>query len=139
MNRWLLAGGVLSAIASLLHLGCIVGGPNWYRFFGAGERIARMAERDWWRPAPITLFIAIVLALWATYALSGAGVLPRLPLLKLGLGVITAIYLLRAFALPWMLTAMPDRSATFLWVSSGVVLVYGLVHLAGLVILLRSD
>jgi hypothetical protein len=139
MNRWLAAGGVLSAIASLLHLGCIVGGPAWYRFFGAGERIARMAERDWWRPAPVTLLIASVLAIWAAYAFSGAGLLPRLPLLKLGLGVITAIYLARAFALPWMLHAMPDRSATFLWVSSASVLVYGLVYLAGLVTLIRSD
>ena len=28
-------------IAALLHVACIVGGPAWYRFFGAGERMAR--------------------------------------------------------------------------------------------------
>ena len=36
-NPWLVAGGILSALAALLHLAVIVGGPVWYRFFGAGE------------------------------------------------------------------------------------------------------
>ena len=33
-----------SAIAALAHLGCIIFGGDWYRFFGAGEQMARMAE-----------------------------------------------------------------------------------------------
>ena len=45
-NPFLIAGGVLSALASLLHIAVIAGGPAWYRFFGAGEGMARMAERD---------------------------------------------------------------------------------------------
>ncbi|MEO5938630.1 MAG: hypothetical protein ABIQ43_06420 [Sphingomonas sp.] len=138
-NRWLLAAGILDGAAALLHLGCILGGPSWYRFFGAGERIARMAERSMWRPVPVTLGIALVLTLWAGAALSGAGVLPRLPLLKTALGIIAAIYLARAFALPWMLSAMSDRGSTFLWVSSAIVLVFGIVHLIGLIGLIRSD
>lgn len=36
-------GSGLSAIAALLHVGIIIGGPSWYRFFGAGERMARAA------------------------------------------------------------------------------------------------
>jgi hypothetical protein len=73
-GRWLVAGGVLSAGASLLHLGCIAGGASWYRFFGAGEKMARMAERGW-RAVPVTVLIAAVLALWSAYAFSAAGVL----------------------------------------------------------------
>ena len=45
MNRWLLLAGTMSGAASLLHLGVILGGPAWYRFFGAGEGMAHMAER----------------------------------------------------------------------------------------------
>ncbi len=131
-NPWLLAGGVLSAVAALLHLGCIFGGPDWYRFFGAGEGMARAAARGSIRPTLITLGIATVLAIWSAYALSGAGVIGRLPLLRLGLVVITAIYLLRAFALPVMLQAMPDRGATFLIWSSVIVFVFGAVHAVGL-------
>ena len=37
---WLIAGAVLSGIAGLLHLAIILGGAPWYRFFGAGERMA---------------------------------------------------------------------------------------------------
>jgi len=37
--------GTLSFIASALHIAIIIGGPSWYRFFGAGESMASMAER----------------------------------------------------------------------------------------------
>jgi hypothetical protein len=40
LNRPLLWGGALSLVAALLHIAIIVGGPAWYRFFGAGEALA---------------------------------------------------------------------------------------------------
>ena len=39
-RSWLIAAGVVGA--ALLHLACIIGGPAWYRFLGAGERMARL-------------------------------------------------------------------------------------------------
>ena len=130
--RWLVAGGALSAAASLLHLACIAGGPAWYRFLGAGEGMARAAERGEWRPALITLFIAGVLAAWSAFAFSGAGLLPRLPLLRTALVAITAVYLLRAFAvIPMALLRPTHFEAFWLW-SSGIVLIYGVVHAVGL-------
>ena len=45
MNPYLLIGGLLSFLASGLHIACIIGGANWLRFFGAGEQLAQMAER----------------------------------------------------------------------------------------------
>ncbi|MGQ4584278.1 hypothetical protein [Lysobacter sp. F60174L2] len=35
---------MLNAIAALLHVGCIIFGASWYRFFGAGERMAQLAS-----------------------------------------------------------------------------------------------
>lgn len=35
-NLWPVAGGGLSAAASLLHPAVIAGGPDGYRYFGAG-------------------------------------------------------------------------------------------------------
>lgn len=70
---WLLVGGWLSVAAALLHIACIFGGPDWYRFFGAGEAMARAAARGDRRPALITLGIAAALLVWAAYAFSGAG------------------------------------------------------------------
>ena len=130
-NLWLTIGGGLSAIAALLHLGCIAGGPAWYRFFGAGEGMARAAARGELRPTLITFFIAGVLAAWAAFAFSGAGLLPRLPLLRPALVAITAVYLLRGLVIVPMLVWRPAMvSAFWLW-SSAIVLGYGVVHLAG--------
>ncbi len=42
-NTPLIIGGYLSFVAALLHISCIFGGPEWYRFFGAGERMATLA------------------------------------------------------------------------------------------------
>jgi hypothetical protein len=132
-NRFLVAAASLSAVAALLHLGCIAFGAPWYRFFGAGERMAQLAIEGSPYPTVITLAITAVLAAWSLYALSGAGIVRRLPLLRTCLCAITAVYLLRGtLALPFM-AQLPGRSTTFWWWSSAICLGIGLVHLAGLV------
>jgi hypothetical protein len=130
-NPWLIAAGLLSAAAALLHLGVIAGGPDWYRFFGAGERMARMAEQGLLRPTLITLGIVAVLAIWAAYAFAGAGLIPRLPLMRTALVAITAIYLLRGLVLAPMFAFWPDRIGAFALWSSLIVLVYGLTYAIG--------
>ena len=135
MNRWLIAAGVLDGVAALLHIGCIFGGPAWYRFFGAGDAMVVMAERGMMKPTLITLAIAAILAIWAVFAFSGADLLPRLPLLRPALIAITAILLARAAALPLPFRVMPDRSPNFLWTSSAIVLAIGIVHAIGVVTL----
>lgn len=128
---WLLVGGWLSVVAALFHIACIFGGPDWYRFFGAGEGMARAAARGELRPALITLGVATVLLIWAAYAFSGAGALPRLPLLRTGLIVITAIYLLRALVFVPLNMARPTHSSEFAIWSSLIVLGYGAVYAIG--------
>lgn len=132
VDGWLVAGGVASGAAAVAHLLCIAGGAAWYRAMGAGERMARAVERGDVAPHLITLVIAAVLVVWAGYALSGAGVIGWLPLLRPALIAITATYLLRAAALPVMLHTMPDRTPTFLVASSAIVLAIGVVHAIGL-------
>jgi hypothetical protein len=116
----------------MLHLACIAGGPSWYRFLGAGEGMARAAERGEPRPALITAGIAIVLAIWACYAFSGAGLIARLPLLRIALPAIACVYLLRGLVLfvPGMLRR-PDLSPAFLVWSSLIVLAIGAIHAIG--------
>ena len=132
-NIPLILGAALSAIAALLHICIIFGGPAWYRFFGAGERMASGAAAGHWYPPIVTLLIACMLAVWAAYALSGAGVLQPLPLLAFVLPAITAVYLLRGLVVVALFVFDRRRLSAF-WVwSSLVCLVYGLVHLLGLV------
>lgn len=130
-NPWLLAGGALSAMASLAHLAVIVGGPRWYAFFGAGKRMVRLAEQGAPSAALITLGIAVVLAIWSAYALSGAGLLPRLPFLRLGLVAISAVYLIRAVVFVPAVIIQTGQAGAFAWVSSAIVLVFGLAYAIG--------
>lgn len=130
-NNWLLAGAGLSGIAALLHLAIIAGGPDWYRFFHAGPRMVALSQRDPLHAAVVAIAIAAVLTLWACYALSGAGVIARLPLLRLGLVTISAIYLLRGLALPYLLVFRPQGIDGF-WVwSSLIVFGFGLTYAIG--------
>ncbi|MBN8758555.1 MAG: hypothetical protein J0I89_35455 [Variovorax sp.] len=132
-NIPLLVGAGLSAIAALLHICIIFSGPAWYRFFGAGERMAAGAAAGHLYPALVTLLIACMLGVWAAYALSGAGVLQPLPLLALALPAITAVYLLRGLVVV-ALFMFDRRRLTAFWVwSSAICLVYGVVHLVGVV------
>jgi hypothetical protein len=133
MNSWLAFGAALSAIAALLHIGIIVGGPAWYRFFGAGERMARAAERGSGKPGFITAGIALVLFGWSAYGLAGAGVIPRLPLLPAALCAITAVYLLRGLVLVPAVVFARGKVTPFLVWSSGICFGFGIVHLVGLV------
>lgn len=130
--------GALSFFASFIHLAIIVGGPSWYRFFGAGEQMASMAENGMYQPILITLFISVMLAALGAYAWSAAGVLPKLPLLKFVLLSATLIYLLRGvlgLVAPFV-SNHPQiaQNSTGFWVWSSIIcLVFGLVHLKGVV------
>ena len=126
----------LSFIAALLHVTIIFGGSDWYRFFGAGEGMAKLAETGSIEPTVITLSIAAILSVWGLYALSGAGVVFKLPLLKLGLWLITAIFFVRGVAgliLPFVTThpAITQNSVNFWLVSSLICCVIGAFYFLG--------
>jgi hypothetical protein len=129
----LVLAAALNAAAALAHVGVVLGGPAWYRFFGAGEGMARLAANGSWYPALVTFGIAAVLAGWSAYAASAAGLLPPLPFLRTVLVGITAVYLLRGLGGFALAAFAPGGNSPEFWVwSSGICLVIGLVHAAGL-------
>lgn len=139
-RRLLLLAGVATAIASLLHLAILWGGPPWYRFFGAGERMARLAVRGSLYPPVVTSCIAAILGVWTIYALSGAGIIRRLPQVRLALMLIAAIFLARGLlGIPLVLLVdhpyMQELRArtTFMVVSSAICVGLGLCYAVGAV------
>jgi len=131
-NLPLLIGGVLSACAAILHLLIIARGAAWYRFFGAGEGMARAAEQGRWYPAVVTAAISALLGTWSAYAFSGGGAIPALPLVRPVLVTITVIYLLRGLVILPVLILPRTAATTFgLW-SSAICLVFGVVYGLGL-------
>lgn len=130
-NKFLIAAAICTALAALAHIGCIIFGADWYRFFGAGEQMAQMAEAGDWYPAVVTSVIVIFLAIWSLYALSGAGVIRRLPLLRLALCLIAGIFLIRGISFVMLMPMFPENSLTFWLVSSGICLMIGILYAVG--------
>ena len=127
-----------TAAASILHLAIIAGGPRWYRFFGAGEQMARLATRGSPYPTIVTLGIAGILGVWALYGLSAAGVVPRLPLLQPVLWCIAAVFLIRGITgVPYVLMASGPYAQElrarmgFMVCTSVVCVVLGLTYALG--------
>lgn len=132
-NSFLIIGAGFSAVAAAMHIGCIFYGASWYRFFGAGERMAQLSLEGSLIPTYITSLITAVLISWSFFALSGAGVITKLPLVRLALCGITSIYLLRGIGGLPLLPFAKGRSKLFWWWSSAICLFVGILHLVGLV------
>ena len=128
----LVAAACFDAAAAAAHLACIAIGAPAYRFMGAGEKVARAVEAGKPEPALATWALAGILATGSAYALSGAGVVARLPLTRAVLLLVCAAYLGRALAFPWLRRFFPGNSGLFWIVSSGLCLLVGLAHLYGL-------
>ena len=132
MNVFLIVAGILSAVAAILHLGCIYFGASWYRFFGAGEQMALLSEQGSIQPTLMTSVIVLVLCIWSMYAFSAAGIIFKLPLIRLALIAITLIYLARGVAGFFLISSPMGRSPEF-WIWSSIIcLFFGIVHLIGL-------
>jgi hypothetical protein len=140
-NQWLKLGGILSFGVALLHVVIIFVGASAYRYFGAGEDMAKAAELGSAFPAVLTLVLVAIFAIWGFYGLSGAGIIRRLPLLKIALILIGAVYTLRGVAVFQLLfqivtsaAEVAPREITFSLVS----LVIGLAYLIGTITSWRS-
>ena len=101
-NKYLIWSGIAAAAAAaaagMLHVAAIFGGPTWYRMIGATKPIIEMVERGHSYPILVVLVVATILFACASYAFSGAGLMPRLPLLRTGLVVITTGLLIHGLA-----------------------------------------
>ncbi len=130
----LIAGGVLSALISLLHI-ILALKPDLYRYIGPdqGSGLTQLAEQGSGPIVIATVILALIFAIWAIYAFSGAGLLHSLPLLRAALIIIAVIYLLRALFLPIEINMVltqgyPLRFVVF----STISLITGLFYLNGI-------
>ena len=84
----LLVAAGCSVFVAVLHVSIAIAGPAWYRYFGAPSLAARIEAGAPLVPTLLALAVAAVFVLWACYALSGAGAIRHLPLLRTALFVI---------------------------------------------------
>lgn len=124
---------LLTSLAALAHFACIFLGAPAFRFLGAGEPLAQMAERGHWYPPLVAFAIGALLAVWAAYAASAAGLVTALPFTKYVLPLVASAFLLRALLFPLLKPAFPDNSTLFWLTTSGICLVIGLSYAVGAV------
>ncbi len=128
----LILGGSANFLIAALHVVIIILGAPAYLYFGRAD-LALLAEQGSPIPALATAALVAVFAVFGLYALSGAGVIRKLPLLTIALYGIGAVYLLRGLVIILDLTRLvrgeiyPLRQTVF----SAVALVIGLLYLIG--------
>ena len=112
-KTWIYLAAAIATLGSAIHIGAIFGGADWYAFFGAPPRIVESA-RTGTPLAPLSAAaIAGLMALCAAYACSAAGLIRRLPLLRLMLAGMAGLCLLRALVLPLLAIRHPELRNTF--------------------------
>ncbi|ACF50343.1 hypothetical protein [Stenotrophomonas maltophilia] len=117
---WLLVAAAGSAIAALLHIGCIAFGAAWYQRFGAGSRVVRLAQAGHWWPPLMTAGITAVLVIWTLYALAAAGWHSPLPGSRQILSGIALLLLLRAGMGFGLALIRPGYNGARFWVTSSL-------------------
>ena len=135
-NALLLGGGYFSLAFAVFQ----ISGPFWphhvIKYFGGPWQLSQT------RPivfALLCIVIAVIVAIFGLYALSGAGKIRRLPLLRTVVTATTAIYLLRGLLLIPQIPFVIKYSGVMRYaLFSAIALGVGLVHLGGLIKLFKQ-
>lgn len=132
-NRYLITGGVVSALISALHI-ALATVPGLYWYIGPGQSaLKNMAVQGSSVTTVASAVLALIFATWAIYAFSAARLIGRLPLLQPVLIAICVIYILRALFLPTEINMVVTEGYPFRFVVfSTISLVTGLLYLIGI-------
>lgn len=130
-HYYLILGGLASLLIAILHLALAIR-PQLWSYFGAAE-LTQMHASGSPFPVLVSTGLALMFAAWGVYALSGAGVIEPLPLLRTVLVTVGVIYILRSLMLPSEIVQVlkTGHSFRFVFMSLGC-LGIGLLHLAGI-------
>jgi putative oxidoreductase len=129
-NALLLGGAYFSLAFAAFQISGIFWPSHAIKYFGGPAELSEA------RPvlyAFLCIVVAAIAAIFGLYAMSGAGRIRRLPLLRTVITATTAIYILRGFLLiPQIPLAVKHPSLIRFALFSMVSLCVGLIHLAGL-------
>lgn len=95
-NKFLVVGGIIAGLTAVWHLLCIAGGPGWYAFARAPRAVVESARQGTLFAPVGAIVLATLFFACTAYALSGAGIIKKLPFLQSALVTISVICLVRA-------------------------------------------
>jgi hypothetical protein len=126
LRAWVYLAVLIAMAGVVVHVGAVIAGPSWFVFFNAPPAVLASARAGTWLAPVSTLVIAALMGLCGLYAASAAGLVRRMPLLRLGLAGMAAICLVRAILLPVLAVTHPELRNTFevvsalIWGAAGV-------------------
>lgn len=136
-NCLLKIGGIINFILSIGHIACLFCLDQVFKIYGISEFMNQLSV-TYGASAPylLTVFIAICFLACGFYALTGCGIIRKLPLLKLGIFTIASIFLFRTISgIVMMLT-------NFSWLelsSTSTAALVGILYFIGGIKLLRNN
>jgi hypothetical protein len=125
-RAWVYLAALIALAGVAVHVGAVIAGPSWFEFFNAPPAVLASARAGTWLAPLSTLAIAGLMGLCGLYAASAAGLVRRMPLLRLGLTGMAVICLVRALLLPVLAVQHPELRNTFevvsalIWGAAGV-------------------
>ncbi len=108
-------------------------GYDWYAFLGSPKWVLESARQQTLAAPAGAVAIGGLMGTCALYSLSGAAVIPRLPLLRLGIVTIALICLLRGLVLLPYLVLVPGTFTPFNVIGSAIWFIAGLGFATGAV------
>ena len=127
----LVSGALIAIFTAMAHMSCLYFGPACFEAQMAPPEIVQSAVDGTWVAPVGTLLISSVFLLCAAYALSAAKFLRQLPLLKLGMYVISLVCILRGVATLPLSFIFPEMVSAFsivaglVWLLSGLLFYFG--------------
>jgi len=133
LNKFLLAGGIISALISIFHV-ILALKPELYQFVAPDQNspLLQMAQQGSSATTIASIVLVVIFATWAVVAFSGAGLIRYFPRVNTGLIIIAAIYLLRGLFLPSEISMFQNQAYPLRFVLfSALSLFTGLLYLLG--------
>lgn len=118
-------------IGVLLHVMAFFGGYSWYEFLMAPPLLLESVKAGTWLAPLATFFVSGLMAIAGLYALSGAEVIFKMPLLKLALVTLSILFILRGMLIFHLMWWKPEVIDTFRIISSGIFLICGIAYALG--------
>lgn len=133
ISKFLISAGVIAAASAVWHLLCILGGPSWFVFARAPQKIIESAQQGTLL-APIgTVIVAGLMFACTIFAFSAVGLIRKVPLLKPALITISLLCTLRGLiAIPFLVTTTGldvwEVIASSVWFYVGICFIVGSIE-----------
>ena len=135
----LIAGSAVAIATALAHLSCLYFGPEFYAAQMAPPAIVESAQQGTWLAPVGNIFVSSLFLLMAAYALSGAGIFAKLPLLKPAMYTIAVLCIIRGVLPIQLWLRKPDRVTDEVLIVGLVWLLTGFLYLFGFRIVRKSQ